>query len=199
MTGHLKGLDTRSRTFTALCILAGLSAQAANAAGQMIACRADSDQRVHCDADVSGGVSLQRSTGNGQCLLGRSWGYDSTGIWVAERCGGEFMLGESTAQSSTAAASQEPVRPTELSEPATYPAVLAAAPNPGPEYIGNLGFKIYESERAQIYMRLFSYVRYLNQKGLDATYTDSFGNEKTVDRREDVQLNKFSCRSLGGS
>ena len=29
-------------------------------------------------------------------------------------------------------------------------------------------------------MRLFSYARYLNQKGLDATYTDSFGNTKTV-------------------
>jgi outer membrane murein-binding lipoprotein Lpp len=82
-------------------------------------------------------------------------------------------------------------RPTELSEPATYPAVLAASPNPGPEYIGNLGFKLYESERAQIYMRLFSYARYLNQKGLDPTYTDFFGNTKTVEQREDIQLNKF--------
>jgi hypothetical protein len=82
-------------------------------------------------------------------------------------------------------------RPTELSEPATYPAVLAAAESPGPEYIGNLGFKLYESERAQIYMRLFSYARYLNQKGLDATYTDFFGNTKTVKQREDFQLNKF--------
>lgn len=82
-------------------------------------------------------------------------------------------------------------RPTELSEPATYPAVLAAAQSPGPEYIGNLGFKIYESERAQIYMRLFSYARYLNQKGLDSTYTDFFGDTKTVPRREDIQLNKF--------
>ena len=40
-------------------------------------------------------------------------------------------------------------------------------------------------------MRLFSYVRYLNQKGLDPTYTDSFGNTQTVKQREDVQLNKF--------
>ena len=82
-------------------------------------------------------------------------------------------------------------KPTELSEPATYPAVLAAAEDPGPEYIGNLGFKLYESERAQIYMRLFSYARYLNQKGLDPTYTDFFGNVKTVTQREDFQLNKF--------
>jgi hypothetical protein len=82
-------------------------------------------------------------------------------------------------------------RPAELSEPATYPARLAASPAPGAEYIGNLGFKIYESERAQIYMRLFSYARYLNQKGLDPTYVDFFGNTKTVPQREDFQLNKF--------
>src|SRR5262249_44933142 len=42
----------------------------------------------------------------------------------------------------------------------------------GPEYIPNAGFKLYESNKAQIYMRLFSYARYLNQKGLDPTYTD---------------------------
>jgi hypothetical protein len=60
-----------------------------------------------------------------------------------------------------------------------------------PEYIGNLGFKIYESDLGQIYMRLFSYARYLNQKGLDPTYTDSFGTVRTVTRREDIQLNKF--------
>lgn len=82
-------------------------------------------------------------------------------------------------------------RPLELSEPAAYPARLAAAETPGTEYIGNLGFKLYESERAQIYMRLFSYARYLNQKGLDPAYTDYFGNEKTVTQREDIQLNKF--------
>ncbi len=43
----------------------------------------------------------------------------------------------------------------------------------------------------QIYLRLFSYARYLNQKGLDPTYTDSFGNTFAVKQREDVQLNKF--------
>lgn len=96
------------------------------------------------------------------------------------------------AQSPQAApAPQVDTRPTQLSEPGTYPARLAAATNPGPEYIGNLGFKIYESERAQIYMRLFSYARYLNQKGLDPTYTDFFGETKNVPQREDFQLNKF--------
>jgi len=40
-------------------------------------------------------------------------------------------------------------------------------------------------------MRLMSYVRYLNQKGLDPSYTDFFGNVHAVDQREDIQLNKF--------
>jgi hypothetical protein len=44
-----------------------------------------------------------------------------------------------------------------------------------PEYIPNAGLRLYEGDKGQIYMRLFTYVRYLNQKGLDATYTDYFG------------------------
>ena len=59
------------------------------------------------------------------------------------------------------------------------------------EYIGNLGFKIYEGDKGQIYMRLMAYARYLNQSGIDPTYTDSFGTVRTIDRREDFQLNKF--------
>src|SRR4029450_1538119 len=61
----------------------------------------------------------------------------------------------------------------------------------GPEYVGNQGFKLYESDKGQIYMRLFSYARYLNQKGLDPTYTDSFGTVKTVPLRQDFQPPKF--------
>ena len=83
--------------------------------------------------------------------------------------------------------------------PAETPAPAAAAGAasarlPGtdaPEYIGNLGVKLYDGERAQFYMRLFSYARYLNQKGLDPTYTDFFGNVKEVPLRQDFQLQKF--------
>jgi hypothetical protein len=65
------------------------------------------------------------------------------------------------------------------------------APEQETEYIGNLGFKIYEGDKGQIYMRLMAYARYLNQSGIDPTYTDSFGTVRTIDRREDFQLNKF--------
>ena len=33
-------------------------------------------------------------------------------------------------------------------------------------------------------------MRYLNQRALDATYTDSFGNTKSVKQRQDIQVNK---------
>ncbi len=66
-----------------------------------------------------------------------------------------------------------------------------AVKKPAPKYIPNQGFLLVDGEKGQIYMRLFSYVRYLNQKGLDPTYIDFFGNAKTVKQREDIQLNKF--------
>ena len=71
------------------------------------------------------------------------------------------------------------------------PAQQTAATAEAPDYIGNLGFKIYEGDKGQIYMRLMAYARYLNQSGIDPTYTDSFGTVRTIDRREDFQLNKF--------
>jgi hypothetical protein len=40
-------------------------------------------------------------------------------------------------------------------------------------------------------MRLFSYSRFLNQKGLESTYTNTFGVTSTIKRREDIQLTKF--------
>ena len=60
-----------------------------------------------------------------------------------------------------------------------------------PRYVPNAGFLIVEGDKGEMYIRLFSYARYLNQKGLDESYTDAFGNVKTVQQREDFQLNKF--------
>jgi hypothetical protein len=121
--------------------------------------------RTACPADTSAGVVLRRSSGEGPCLLGKTWGYDQTSIWVSEGCSGEFV---------TAAAEQ--------SEPA----------KPGvPRHVPNVGFLLFDGDKGQIYFRLFSYGRYLNQRNLDETYVDGFGNTKSVQRRQDVQLQKF--------
>jgi len=59
------------------------------------------------------------------------------------------------------------------------------------EHILNAGFLLYDGDQGQIYFRLFSYARYLNQRNLDPTYVDSFGNTHTVPLRQDMQLVKF--------
>jgi len=147
-----------------------VSAQAtAPAVVTQVDCASSGGQRRVCPADTSRGVVLKASNGASPCLLGRTWGYDGTGIWVEGGCGGTFVVGQDV---STAA-------------------VQAKTKKESPEYIPNLGFRIYEGEKGQIYVRLFSYVRYLNQKGLDPNYTDYFGNTHVVKQREDIQLNKL--------
>ena len=103
----------------------------------------------------------------------------------------EPAAGAAPSVPEAAVAAPAPAAAAGAATPPVEPVTRPPAANPGPEYIGNLGVKLYESDRAQIYMRLFSYARYLNQSGLDPTYTDSFGTEKTVPLREDFQLNKF--------
>jgi len=129
-----------------------------------VSCASTAGERIHCAADTSAGVALTRSTGTTPCLLGKTWGYDDSGIWVAEGCSGEFIAGQA--------------------------APLQTKTTP-PEHVPNAGFLLYDGEKGQIYFRLFSYARYLNQKGIDATYTDSFGVEHTVKQRQDIQLAKF--------
>lgn len=46
-------------------------------------------------------------------------------------------------------------------------------------------------------LSIYTYVRYLNQLGLAPTYIDGFGNVKTVQSRQDVQLNKVQIKFLG--
>ena len=40
-------------------------------------------------------MALVKSTGTAPCLLGKTWGYDDTGIWTSDGCGGEFLAGKS--------------------------------------------------------------------------------------------------------
>jgi hypothetical protein len=134
----------------------------------LVTCTSKPGERQHCPADTTRGVVLAKSTGESACLLGKTWGYDETGVWVSDGCSAVFLAGQAAAAGEKAETTKK-----------------------GPEYIPNAGFKLYEGDKGQIYMRLFSYVRYLNQKGLDSSYTDYFGNSHIVQQREDVQLNKF--------
>jgi hypothetical protein len=136
--------------------------------GVRVVCESKPGGRQRCPADTSRGVVLARSTGESPCLLGKSWGYDDSGIWVSDGCSAEFVV-----------AGRE--GPEEVPEPKTKPL----------SHIPNVGFLLVEGDKGEVYMRLFTYVRYLNQNSLDPGYEDFFGNTHEVRRRQDVQLNKF--------
>ena len=145
------------------------SAQAASApAAVVVTCASKPGSRTQCPADTSRGVVLARSSGESACLLGKTWGYDDKGVWVADGCTADFLVRASDGV-----------------------AVAPETTKGAPRYVPNAGFLIVEGDKGEMYVRLFSYARYLNQQGLDETYTDAFGTERDVVRRQDVQLNKF--------
>jgi DUF3011 family protein len=130
-----------------------------------VACESKPGERVECAADTSKGIVLLRSTGDAPCLLGKTWGYSETKVWVSDGCSAVFGTG--------AVAAPETTKPKPLS------------------HIPNVGFLLFDGEKGQVYFRLFSYARYLNQRNLDESYVDAFGNSHTVQRRQDIQLQKF--------
>jgi hypothetical protein len=103
------------------------------AAENRVSCASQPGNREHCPANTSAGVSLLKSAGASPCLLGKTWGYDDTGIWVSDGCGGEFLAGPVAEQTTK------------------------------------------EGDQGEIYFRLFSYARYLNQKGLQKFFAPFSG------------------------
>ena len=74
-----------------------------------VTCSSTGAERQQCPADTSAGVALMESTGASACLLGKTWGYDDTGVWVSDGCGGEFQLGHvAAADAATPAAPPSP-------------------------------------------------------------------------------------------
>jgi hypothetical protein len=64
-------------------------------------------------------------------------------------------------------------------------------------YTPNLGYKVADTNYGDLSVSIYTYVRYLNQLGLAPTYTDAFGNTKTVQQRQDMQLQKVQIKFLG--
>jgi hypothetical protein len=58
-----------------------------------IICESDYNSRHRCDAETEYGVHLTRQISRTACVLNRTWGYDSRGIWVRDGCRAEFTLG----------------------------------------------------------------------------------------------------------
>ena len=64
-------------------------------------------------------------------------------------------------------------------------------------YTPNLGFKLADTDHGDLSLSIYTYVRYLNQLGLDPTYRDAFGNVKNVQQRQDFQIQKLQMKFLG--
>ena len=64
-------------------------------------------------------------------------------------------------------------------------------------YAPGSGFTFVSTKNGEISLSLVSYLRYLNQLGLDPTYTDAFGRTKTLDLRQDFLLNKVNITFKG--
>jgi hypothetical protein len=107
--------------------------------------------------------------------------------------------------------SSAPVAPVVAQEPAPAQARAVAGtvakeePLPDfdePDYFGEFqpggrGFKLANTPYGDLSFSLWSFARYLNQNGLESTYTDSFGRTRTLDRRNDLQLQKATLYFKG--
>jgi len=130
-----------------------------------VTCSSKPGVREQCAADTSSGVVLARSFGTAACLLGRTWGYDDKGVWVSDGCSAEFVVAGAVPEQKEKQGA--------------------------PTYVPNAGFLLFDGEKGQVYFRLFSYARYLNQRSLDPSYVDSFGVPHDIQQRQDMQLAKF--------
>ncbi|MFL5236909.1 MAG: hypothetical protein ACJ8EL_04790 [Rhizomicrobium sp.] len=110
-----------------------------------------------------------------------------------------------TAKIAAKAAAPLPA-PSQQTVVAANPAVVAAqgsAPGyqPEPEGWGSFepgkGFVLARGPWGEVSTSLLAYVRYLNQLGLDSTYTDAFGRKTTLQLRQDVMFNKVNLSFKG--
>jgi hypothetical protein len=65
------------------------------------------------------------------------------------------------------------------------------SPGKPSRYDPGSGFKIIDTDLGDVNFRVFTYVRYLNQRLTDPTYTDSFGKISDVQQRQDIQFQKL--------
>lgn len=62
--------------------------------GETVRCESRDERQRYCPADTRGGVRLVDQYSRNACVLGRSWGFDRRGIWVAHGCRARFALGD---------------------------------------------------------------------------------------------------------
>jgi len=173
---------TWSVAVVAFSLLSAASASAQSSADTRgdalprVTCAAASAERTYCAGDVSAGVVLIKSNGPGECLLGRTWGYDERGVWVTDRCSGEFAFGGLTQQKTTPDSTPPPQTPRE--------------PTPRLETWGEFdpgdGFLVARTDFGELAVSGYGLVRFIDQTPASQTFTDHLGVERTTDGRNDI-------------
>ncbi len=64
-------------------------------------------------------------------------------------------------------------------------------------YSPNAGFRLATTDKGVLNFRIYTYLRYLNQGGLEDYYVDSFGDTTAIDARQDIQINKVNIQFNG--
>jgi hypothetical protein len=64
------------------------------------------------------------------------------------------------------------------------------SPTPDTRLQPGRGFEIFANDKAQVRFSLYSYIRYLNQSGLEDTYENASGVTRELDKRDDLQFQK---------
>ena len=129
-----------------------------------------------------------KSTGEVECLLGKSWGYDDEGIWVSDGCSGEFLLGRRAPPEE---------KPTPSAPPGT-----SRKPSPEKPIWGVLdssagGFLLGRAELGELTLSGYALTRYINQTPADQTFTDHLGDEHEIDTRNDIQFHRAMLHLRG--
>jgi hypothetical protein len=141
-----------------------------------VTCVAASSERTYCVGDTSAGVLLIKSHGPGECLLGRTWGYDQTGVWVTEGCNAEFAFGGGAPPVSTPLASQVP-------QDANQPTPRIETWS---EFDPGEGFLVARTALGELAISGYGLMRFIDQSPGSQTFIDHLGNERETDGRNDV-------------
>lgn len=60
---------------------------------QTLRCESGDGRERRCAVDTRGGARMVRQLSRSACVEGQSWGVERGGIWVAQGCRGEFVVG----------------------------------------------------------------------------------------------------------
>ena len=58
-----------------------------------ITCASDEIRRHYCRIETEGRVRIVNQRSGSPCILGQTWGFDNSGIWVDRGCRADFVVG----------------------------------------------------------------------------------------------------------